>query len=947
MTAPRSPPLFFGRGPDVERLLALLAQVRLALVYGVGGVGKTSLMLRVAEQLARERSVPVAYVACRRNESALTLARVALAELGLAAEDPGRPLDRLLQAGGFVLLVDDAHLSESSGALELARFLATRADSVRVLVGSRERLPLSPVEVDHAVVKLAGLAAEAAEELWRALESLHGRAAAQGPGPTPIQGGNPFLIKRAFAECDGEPDRMGLGSLDPLSRRLLTELVALRRPGRRRWLAEGREPGALEAALATLERRFLTESDGDTYRVHALVREAVLMSPLAPDAAAHRRALGAYHAESSREGEVVERLHHAARAGERSLLHALLVEEGGVLRRIPPGGALLDREIAESIELVERDGSIPPELALLRARVHARLGQIDLAWSELSRLEGDETKSDLDVAEVAFMRGDAEASLARARRALGSSETSPIERVLAAAYAAEAHRTLGELDDMRTLLTGPELEALGPLAAGVRAWLEGVRAMDAERYADCLEDLTRAKQAFEVALPPSAVPLLVSFERCVRAHAGNDLPFVEGADELFDDSAYFRCIARLLSAEERLVFGQYAAAAEIAESNWLRGREIGSFPIESFAAWVWAEAMLGLGDPESVRVRVPPVLDESIRRRHVPPRLRLVLALAEAHAVLGEHSRAQELARSLLASSLDYPRIRARALRLAEGEQGTLPLTGFAHAEQCQFDAEAAFERGELARAAELAADAGAISGRFAWTGLAVRAGMTLCGVELLRGDVDQAEHRLESVEKTARELRHARATISASALRAALARSSGGLPRLPAVDALFEFLDPHLRSHGWARREFAEACRRLGLHRLARLEQIDSRGTRYHVEKPDLGDPRSYDLLVNATTSQVVVHGKAIDFGRRKNALDLLLAFVLVGPRWIEPAELARLAWQLDYHAVRHHSRLAMAVARLRELVGADLIESSRDGYRFRLPTRWMVLRSSPPPAA
>ena len=74
---------------------------------------------------------------------------------------------------------------------------------------------------------------------------------------------------------------------------------------------------------------------------------------------------------------------------------------------------------------------------------------------------------------------------------------------------------------------------------------------------------------------------------------------------------------------------------------------------------------------------------------------------------------------------------------------------------------------------------------------------------------------------------------------------------------------------------------------------------------------------------------------------LDLLVAFVLSGDRWLTPAELAKNAWQLDYHAVRHHSRVAMAVARLRELIGADWIESGRDGYRFKLPKSWLVVKA------
>jgi hypothetical protein len=50
------------------------------------------------------------------------------------------------------------------------------------------------------------------------------------------------------------------------------------------------------------------------------------------------------------------------------------------------------------------------------------------------------------------------------------------------------------------------------------------------------------------------------------------------------------------------------------------------------------------------------------------------------------------------------------------------------------------------------------------------------------------------------------------------------------------------------------------------------------------------------------------------------------------------RRAWGVDYHAVRHRSRLVVSIKRLRDALGAELIATVDGGYALTAPT-WLVL--------
>jgi DNA-binding response OmpR family regulator len=59
---------------------------------------------------------------------------------------------------------------------------------------------------------------------------------------------------------------------------------------------------------------------------------------------------------------------------------------------------------------------------------------------------------------------------------------------------------------------------------------------------------------------------------------------------------------------------------------------------------------------------------------------------------------------------------------------------------------------------------------------------------------------------------------------------------------------------------------------------------------------------------------------------------------RVFSPDELARHAWGVRYHAIRHRSRLVVTIKRLRDTLGGDAITAVAGGYRLSVPT-WTVL--------
>ncbi|MEU9705764.1 NB-ARC domain-containing protein [Streptomyces sp. NPDC047981] len=146
---------FLGRGDEVVDLLAVLADHRLVTLVGVGGVGKTRLAGRVAEEASAGMFETVYWAPLWQLSDLALFSAVVADACGLADHSARDPLDALCAWIGArrVLLVLDSceHLVASCAAL-VAELLA-RCPGVAVLATSRQRLG-GPEERVHRVEPL-------------------------------------------------------------------------------------------------------------------------------------------------------------------------------------------------------------------------------------------------------------------------------------------------------------------------------------------------------------------------------------------------------------------------------------------------------------------------------------------------------------------------------------------------------------------------------------------------------------------------------------------------------------------------------------------------------------------------------------------------------------------------------------------------------------------------
>ena len=104
--------------------------------------------------------------------------------------------------------------------------------------------------------------------------------------------------------------------------------------------------------------------------------------------------------------------------------------------------------------------------------------------------------------------------------------------------------------------------------------------------------------------------------------------------------------------------------------------------------------------------------------------------------------------------------------------------------------------------------------------------------------------------------------------------------------------------------------------------------------------DRSPFDLIVDVPRGVLVARDWSLDLARRRTLLSLL-AVLLASPNHVLPADmLVERAWGEAYHPVRYHSRLTMAVTRLRRLLAGRLeLEGTREGYRANFSGRALVI--------
>ncbi|WP_460788129.1 ATP-binding protein [Nocardioides maradonensis] len=150
---------FVGRRQDLAAVRQLCGTARLVTVTGIGGVGKTRLALRVANELRRAFPDGLYVVELAALSDAALLPHAVLDALGVQDQPTRPPLTTIaehLRSRHVMLLLDNCeHLVDA--VAELADHVLRAAPEVRILATSRQALriageyvyPLSPLPAPH------------------------------------------------------------------------------------------------------------------------------------------------------------------------------------------------------------------------------------------------------------------------------------------------------------------------------------------------------------------------------------------------------------------------------------------------------------------------------------------------------------------------------------------------------------------------------------------------------------------------------------------------------------------------------------------------------------------------------------------------------------------------------------------------------------------------------
>jgi predicted ATPase/DNA-binding CsgD family transcriptional regulator len=201
---------FVGRRPELAEAKRLLTAARLVTLTGPGGVGKTRLGVRLAQQVAHAFPDGVWFVQLAAVQDDAIVAHAVADALGLRDEGDRPPLDVLVEhlAGRRLLLVlDNCEQVRDACAALIGRVLAA-TDGPRVLATSRHRLGLAeehllPVPPLRVPAQGAPLHQGDSDE-FAALQLFADRAAAVVPGFA-IGAENHAAVARLCRRLDGLP----------------------------------------------------------------------------------------------------------------------------------------------------------------------------------------------------------------------------------------------------------------------------------------------------------------------------------------------------------------------------------------------------------------------------------------------------------------------------------------------------------------------------------------------------------------------------------------------------------------------------------------------------------------------------------------------------------------------------------------------------------------------
>ena len=226
---PSPPAIFVGRQSEIARVEEMLTRVKVAVIYGVGGVGKSTLAYAVAARWTR----PIVHHAVVGDEPLAALVDDVRRQLArgpvpeITREDERTlSLARKLDESETLLLLDDIHRLDARSRTPFVELLSRTLRRGRVIATSRELVSADAAEADRFELRLEGLDLANARALWSSLDELYGPSGGFEEAWVRSRG-NPFLLRRAHAGgLEDDPVAATVASLSP-DEHLLAGLLAI------------------------------------------------------------------------------------------------------------------------------------------------------------------------------------------------------------------------------------------------------------------------------------------------------------------------------------------------------------------------------------------------------------------------------------------------------------------------------------------------------------------------------------------------------------------------------------------------------------------------------------------------------------------------------------------------------------------------------------------------
>ena len=486
---------FHGREQELNDMVSMLdARPTTLIVPGIAGIGKTTMAGKLTERFQHRRNM--IYHRCQDWDGVRSFleamadwfARIGdgtLVDLLDASPSP-RPQDAVrvmqdaLARGPCLIVIDDFHKVRDPLLLKIVQGLALAINTLEGEVGLvifsrsyRAHIPMRDAEgrIIAIPMELRGLDQDASRALLTGFDDLPDDEFRYIYG---LAKGHPLvleLINRSTNTGAYHETLENYVSVEIISRlsaeqrRLLGALSIHREPVQLRALAllelDTDELDALvEQGLARL-------MDGETYDVHDLIREFLLLDM--DDVTRrdlHIKAAGWYERSSDRPEALVERLHHLV-AADRNDAAAQLLEHAGM--NLIRAGHLEVEPILATIDLNGLDAGTSSMILRLRGDILALTGRLEeseeilsrsLSLASSARISGLEAELLSSLADLAMKRGRSEDALDLHVRALSRAKKVDDVQLAARTYNNMGYIFRRKRDQQRAMDAYGEVEGL-------------------------------------------------------------------------------------------------------------------------------------------------------------------------------------------------------------------------------------------------------------------------------------------------------------------------------------------------------------------------------------------------------------------------------------------------------------------------------------------------------